>query len=384
MKKAIVIGSPGAGKTTFARKLAAKTGLPLYHLDTVWHNPDKTTISRDEFDKALSEILANDSYIIDGHYTRTLETRIKDCDTIFFLDFPLDACIDGIHERVGKPRPEMPWIEEEVDPEFLQYVKDFHQNSIDTLRETLEKYTDTKQIYVFKSRLEADKYIDCLRKGENMKILMIGNSAIYYHDIPKTLESLIKENGYEVQIDSVTKGGRKLYENLNPDDENGKTINSLCQANRYDILFLQEQTVLPLSDIELFRDSAKKLQNIVKADRTVLYATPPRKEGAKYLVESGKTVYEMAKGITDAYYDVASSMNAEVSPVSMCVYNVMKAHPEIELHAEDRAHFSYTGSCVAALAHYKAIFGKLPKKHETVKLDKETINIFKEIIDQTF
>ena len=217
-----------------------------------------------------------------------------------------------------------------------------------------------------------------------MKILMIGNSATYYHDIPKTLEELITENGYSAKIDSVTKGGRKLYENLQPDDEYGKNIQALCQANKYDILFLQEQTVLPLADKELFRDSARKLKDLVKADRTILYATPPRKDGAKYLVESGKTVYEMAKGITDAYYDVADSINAEVSPVSMCVYNVMKAHPEIELHAEDRAHFSYTGSCVAAIAHYKAIFGKHPEKHQAIKLNDETIGIFKEIINQTF
>ncbi|MEY8605912.1 hypothetical protein [Muribaculum intestinale] len=32
MKKVIIIGCPGAGKSTFARKLSAKTGLPLYYL----------------------------------------------------------------------------------------------------------------------------------------------------------------------------------------------------------------------------------------------------------------------------------------------------------------------------------------------------------------
>ena len=42
MKKVIVIGSPGAGKSTFARKLKEKTGLPLWYLDMIWHKTDKT------------------------------------------------------------------------------------------------------------------------------------------------------------------------------------------------------------------------------------------------------------------------------------------------------------------------------------------------------
>ena len=46
MKKVIVIGCPGSGKTTFAEKLNKITGLPLYYLDAVWHKPDKTHILR--------------------------------------------------------------------------------------------------------------------------------------------------------------------------------------------------------------------------------------------------------------------------------------------------------------------------------------------------
>ena len=49
MKRAIVIGSPGAGKSTFARKLKDKTGLPLYYLDRIFHKPDRTTVTREEF-----------------------------------------------------------------------------------------------------------------------------------------------------------------------------------------------------------------------------------------------------------------------------------------------------------------------------------------------
>ena len=106
MKKAIVIGSPGAGKSTFARDLRDITGLPLYYLDRIWHLPDRTTVSRTEFDASLAEILERSEWIIDGNYRRTLEVRIKACDTVFLLDYPLAICLDGIRERVGKKREE--------------------------------------------------------------------------------------------------------------------------------------------------------------------------------------------------------------------------------------------------------------------------------------
>lgn len=67
LEKIIVIGSPGAGKSTFARQLRDITSLPLYYLDMLWHKPDKTNVSRDEFDKKLNDILCRDRWIIDGN-----------------------------------------------------------------------------------------------------------------------------------------------------------------------------------------------------------------------------------------------------------------------------------------------------------------------------
>ena len=118
MKKVIVIGCPGAGKSTFARKLRDKTGLPLYYLDMLWHKPDRTNVTREQFDTALSNIMENDEWIIDGNYIRTLEMRIRACDTVFFLDFPVDVCLSGAKERIGKKREDMPWIEDKFDEEF--------------------------------------------------------------------------------------------------------------------------------------------------------------------------------------------------------------------------------------------------------------------------
>lgn len=118
MEKVLVIGCPGGGKSTFARALRDKTGLPLYYLDMLWHKPDRTNISREEFDLELGRILQRDRWIIDGNYLRTLEMRLKECDTVFLLDYPLEVCLAGAEERIGKPREDIPWVEREFDGEF--------------------------------------------------------------------------------------------------------------------------------------------------------------------------------------------------------------------------------------------------------------------------
>ena len=160
MNRIIVIGSPGAGKSTFARKLKEKTGLPLYYLDIIFHRPDKTTVSREEFDQKLQAILQTDNWIIDGNYQRTLALRFEACTDVFFLDFPLELCLEGAASRIGMVRDDMPWVEKEFDPEFRQYIQDFPKDQLPRIYDLIEKYRDIRRITVFHSREEMDKWLD--------------------------------------------------------------------------------------------------------------------------------------------------------------------------------------------------------------------------------
>lgn len=162
MKKVIIIGCPGSGKSTFARSLHNKTGIPLYYLDMLKWNSDKTTVSKEIFLDRLNGILSEDEWIIDGNYASTMELRMSVCDTVFFLDYPLEVCLSGIKARQGKPRPDMPWIETGDDEEFLEFIRDYNTDSRPKVIELLNKYSD-KNIVVFKSRKEAEQYINEIR-----------------------------------------------------------------------------------------------------------------------------------------------------------------------------------------------------------------------------
>lgn len=157
MNKILIIGCPGSGKSTFARKLQEKMDIPLFYLDMLYHRPDRTTCTPQEFDQKLEEILKQEQWILDGNYIRTMPRRLACCDTVFWLDYPLEICLQGIASRFGKPREDMPWIETQRDEEFMEFVSEFPQITRPEIVKLLEKNRD-KHIVIFHSREDARNF----------------------------------------------------------------------------------------------------------------------------------------------------------------------------------------------------------------------------------
>ncbi len=157
----LVLGCPGSGKSTFARRLAALTGLPLHYLDMLWHRPDRTTLSREEFDSSLAELLALPKWIIDGNYQRTLPQRLAHATGAFLFDLPVSECLRGVGQRIGRKRPDMPWIERGFDPEFRDWILNFRHDRLPGILRLLR--ASRCRTIIFRSHGMADEYLDKLQ-----------------------------------------------------------------------------------------------------------------------------------------------------------------------------------------------------------------------------
>ena len=149
MRRVLILGSPGAGKSTLARKLATRTGLPLIHLDQLFWRPSWTEAPPEEWHKQLAAALAQDAWIIDGNYGNTVEMRLARADTAILLDFPRWLCLLRTFKRValgwGRVRPDMPaGCPEHFDPEFLRFIWNFRKKQRLKLLSALQRFPGRK------------------------------------------------------------------------------------------------------------------------------------------------------------------------------------------------------------------------------------------------
>ena len=112
--------------------------------------------------KRVREVIQKDTWIIDGNYGSSMEMRMQACDTVFFLDYPVDICIQGIYDRVGKVRTDMPWVEDEVDEDLIKFVKNYEKEESPEVLNLLSKYKE-KDIHIFRSRLDTNRYLESLK-----------------------------------------------------------------------------------------------------------------------------------------------------------------------------------------------------------------------------
>ncbi|MBQ7801699.1 MAG: DNA topology modulation protein [Oscillospiraceae bacterium] len=166
MERVIIIGCGGAGKSTLARQLGEKTGLPVVHLDKLFWRPGWVSVPPEEFDQAVREELAKEKWIMDGNFNRTLPERVRYCDTIIYLDFSRFACLMGVFKRIltthGKVRPDMgEGCPERFDREFLQWVWNFNKNKREDNYRLLNDAEGVETI-VLKNRRAVKKFLEQL------------------------------------------------------------------------------------------------------------------------------------------------------------------------------------------------------------------------------
>jgi adenylate kinase family enzyme len=165
MKRVLVIGSGGAGKSTFARRLGERLGLPVIHLDRLYWRPGWVETPEDEWRRKVEELCAGESWVMDGNYSGTLDVRLAACDTVVFLDLPRTLCLWRVLKRAiiywGASRPDVAeGCHENLNMEFFLWVWNYPRRSRPKVLSRLEEYGRDKQIVILLSSAEVEKFLE--------------------------------------------------------------------------------------------------------------------------------------------------------------------------------------------------------------------------------
>ena len=167
MKRVLVIGSGGSGKTTFAKQLAARTGLPLIHLDQLFWSPGWVPTPDPEWDRTIAELSAREAWIMDGNYGRTLAPRLAAADTVIFLDLPRLVCTWRIFQRqiryAGRTRPDSaPGCPEKLTWEFVSWVWTYPERRRPGVMAQLDVMRANKRVVILRSQAEVNRFLESL------------------------------------------------------------------------------------------------------------------------------------------------------------------------------------------------------------------------------
>ena len=173
MRKVLIIGGNGSGKTTMARQLAKITGLPLCHLDTLYWTDDWQPRERSEFITLLQAELEKEKWILDGNMRRTLPQRLPYCDTVIYLDFSGIRCFFGTLKRLlqnhGQSRPDMGGnCIERFDKRSWTFIKStlsFNKKHRAYFYNTIASYPNVELI-VLKNRRQVNKFLKSLKEDK--------------------------------------------------------------------------------------------------------------------------------------------------------------------------------------------------------------------------
>lgn len=180
LRKVLVIGPGGAGKSTLARRIAEVTGLPMIHLDALYWHPGWRPTPNEEWDRVINELCAREAWVMDGNYGRTLAVRLAACDTVIFLDTPRWRCLWRIVRRrlryAGRSRPDLaPGCPDRLTWEFVRWVWTYPSRRRPAILAQLSTLSHHKRVFVLRGDRDAERLVaelgratEARRHGDDM------------------------------------------------------------------------------------------------------------------------------------------------------------------------------------------------------------------------
>jgi adenylate kinase family enzyme len=167
------VGSGGAGKSRFARRLAELLGLPIVHLDALYWNPGWVPTPAEEWRRTVEDLVGEDRWVIDGNYRSTFDLRLAACDTVVFLDVPRHVCLWRALKRRYRfhrqTRPDMrQGCPERLTPSFIRWIWNYPRTQRPHMLRRLSAADQSTKVVVLRSTSEIEAFLRSLtRRGEN-------------------------------------------------------------------------------------------------------------------------------------------------------------------------------------------------------------------------
>lgn len=190
-----------------------------------------------------------------------------------------------------------------------------------------------------------------------LRMLVVGNSQIYFFDLPKIISDLSASappSCPRIAAEGFTKGGQNLMRLWNEGDARGRMLEDVLRDGKYDVVVIAECIDL----VELppprtqFVTYAKKMIDAARkvGARPVLYATPYVHKG------DGWGFFEMA----EPQIELGRAEDVTVATGGLAWVRVWRELPSLWLHHVDRSHPGPKGSLISAMVIYATVTGASP------------------------
>ena len=212
-----------------------------------------------------------------------------------------------------------------------------------------------------------------------MKILFLGNSATYVHEIPNTLAKLAADLGYEIEIGQITPGGCELAKHADIMCEHGRFVNDEINKG-YDIVILQDNGNC-ISSEEKTNACINACASLIKKIKDsgaipMIYVRPP------YGYEKfGCTQMEMCREFDDLFLKIANDYGVKCVFVNRAFAYVIK-NRDYNLWGSDNAHTSKIGAYLATCVFFATIFEKSATMLGLCDIDENIALDLQEIADK--
>ena len=203
---------------------------------------------------------------------------------------------------------------------------------------------------------------------DTLRVLFIGNSYIYYNNLPQMVSLLSDSLNTKLICKKSTYGGSTLGDHWN--SRKGLRTREILEKEKFDIVIIQDNSMWPLEHADSVSMFGKLFCDLIKSKKATPYI---------YNTWSREATPQTQPAINKVYETLALETQSVLVPVGSIWAEAKIQKPATQLYFTDGSHPSPLGTFLIALCFVKKITGVLPTKYATVynypAIDNESIRL---------